>query len=336
MPASILMSSNNKQRLRHEGESTPPSPPPPPPPAEVTPPAENAEQDGSECTDSVRSLRRRMRAMARAKGIPFPDSPPPRPSLIESIPMARELLDAGGEVIYKKFSSCVVKHGCGTRVTKFNINGIRPSEVEAMRFVSEHTTVPVPRIYDVGEKHLTLELIEGETLEKAWKDTLSADDKALVARQLRDYIGQLRAVKSPDGVIGSFGGRPAIDTGRFYPEEGGPFAGEASFNDFLVAGLAERVPNVCEIIRGQMREDHEIVLTHGDLHAINIIARPGVGVAAIIDWELAGFYPEYLDLVRPFKLADWSCGYYHELLNIFPQRYDAELVVELSRQCWYR
>ncbi|KAL2173124.1 kinase-like domain-containing protein [Thermothelomyces heterothallicus CBS 202.75] len=274
--------------------------------------------------------------MARAKGIPFPDSPPPPPSLTESLPLARELLDAGGEVIYRKISSWVVKHGCGTRVTKFNLNGIRPAEVEAMQFVSEHTTIPVPRVYDVGENHLTVELIEGETLEKAWESTLSAEDRALVSRQLRDYISQLRAIKSPDGVICSFGGRPAIDTGRFYPLEGGPFADEAAFNDFLLTGLAERSPNVPGIIRGQMREDHEIVLTHGDLHGINIIVRPGVGVAAIIDWELAGFYPEYVDLAKLFSYADWTCGYYHELLNIFPQRYDAECVVEMARRPWFR
>lgn len=63
---------------------------------------------------------------------------------------------------------------------------------------------------------------------------------------------------------------------------------------------------VRDIIRSQMREreDHQIVLTHGDLHAINVLARPGVGVVAIIDWELAGFYPEYLEMVRPYRPFD--------------------------------
>lgn len=64
--------------------------------------------------------------------------------------------------------------------------------------------------------------------------------------------------------------------------------------------------------------------------------RPGVGVVAIIDWELAGFYPEYLELVRSFYPIDWTCGYYKELLNIFPQRYDAEWVVKMVLHQWSR
>jgi aminoglycoside phosphotransferase (APT) family kinase protein len=90
------------------------------------------------------------------------------------------------------------------------------------------------------------------------------------------------------------------------------------------------------MIRSQMRDSHEIVLTHGDLHAINILARPAVGVVAIIDWELAGFYPEYLDMVRPYRAAYWECGYYKELRSIFPQHYDAEWLVEMVLHQWSR
>ncbi|KAK4247486.1 putative kinase [Corynascus novoguineensis] len=319
--------SSSKYPFEGEGKSQPSSPA-----AEVTPPANDAEHSDRDPDGSVRRLRRRIREKLRAQGRPAPDSPPPPPTLAYSHPLARELLDAGGEVIYEKISCWIVKHACGTRVTKFHLRGIRPAEVEAMRFVSEHTTIPVPRVYDVGEQHLTMEFIEGETLKEAWENTLSVEDRALVVRQLRDYVNQLRAIKSPDGVICSFGGRPAVDS-RFFYLEGGPFADEAAYNDFLVSDLVGH-SSVRDMIRSQMREDHEIVLTHGDLHAINILARPGVGVVAIIDWELAGFYPEYLDLVRPFRPADWTCGYYKELLNIFPQRYDAEWVVEMVLHQW--
>lgn len=296
--------------------------------------AEVTEHSDRDPDGSVRRLRRRIREKLRAQGKPAPDSPPrpPRATLARSHPLARELLDAGGEVIYEKISCWVIKHACGTRVTKFHLRGIRPAEAEAMRFVSEHTTIPVPRVYDAGERHLTMEFIEGEMLSEAWEGKLSVEDRALVVQRLRNYINQLRAIKSPDGVICSFGGRPAVDS-RFFYLEGGPFADEAAYNDFLVSDLAGH-SSVRDMIRSQMREDHKIVLTHGDLHAVNILARPGVGVVAIIDWELAGFYPEYLDLVRPFRSADWNCGYYKELLNIFPQRYDAEWLVEMVLHQW--
>lgn len=63
--------------------------------------------------------------------------------------------------------------------------------------------------------------------------TLSEDDCALVRRQLRNYINELRAIKSPDGVICTFGGRPAVDS-RLSLHEGGPLSNESDNNDFLV------------------------------------------------------------------------------------------------------
>jgi aminoglycoside phosphotransferase (APT) family kinase protein len=177
-----------------------------------------------------------------------------------------------------------------------------------------------------------MEFIEGETLKQAWENTLSTKDRALVSRQLRDYINQLRAMKSPDGTICSFCGRPAVDCRR-YRNEGGPFANEAAYNDFLVSDLVG-ASNVRDMIRTQMRDDHEIVLSHGDLHGVNIMVRPRVGVVVIIDWELAGFYPEYHDLLKPFHPVARECGYYRELLNIFPQRYDAEFVVDMALTQW--
>ncbi|KAK3939229.1 putative kinase [Diplogelasinospora grovesii] len=303
-------------------------------PGEPSQPAKDADHSTSDGPDtSTRRLRKLVREKLRARGQQPPDSPPPPPKPFVN-PLTRELLDAGGEVIYEKLSCWLVKHACGTRVTKFNHHGIRPSEVEAMRFVSEHTSIPVPRVYDVGERHFTMEFIEGETLDRAWENTLSVEDRALVGRQLRDYIDQLRAIKSPDGIICSFGGRPAVDSRLFF-HEGGPFANEAAYNDFLVSDLTGH-SSVRDMIRTQMRADHEIVLSHGDLHAINIMARPGVGVVGIVDWELAGYYPEYLDLLKLFRPAIWECGYYKELLNIFPQRYDAEFVVDMVLTQWSR
>lgn len=184
--------------LEGDGESQPPSPA-----AEVSPPPKDAERKR---WGPPREHRPPPEAAPRRKCEPGEDRspihpPPPPPTLAESHPLARELLDAGGKVIHETLSCWVVKYARGTRVTKFHISGIRPAEVEVMRFVSEHTTIPVPRVYDVGERHFTMEFMEGETLKKAWENTLSVEDRALVARQLRDYINQLRVIKSPDGAI---------------------------------------------------------------------------------------------------------------------------------------
>jgi aminoglycoside phosphotransferase (APT) family kinase protein len=61
------------------------------------------------------------------------------------------------------------------------------------------------------------------------------------------------------------------------------------------------------MIRSAMRDDHRLVMTHGDLHPRNIMVKwegdenegDGYGrekkirVTALVDWELSGWYPEY-------------------------------------------
>ncbi|KAL2137568.1 hypothetical protein VTI28DRAFT_9038 [Corynascus sepedonium] len=181
-------------------------------------PAEDADHsDSDKPKPTTRGVKEIIREKLKALGRPLPPSPPPPPNPSKNR-LSQELLDLGGQVIYKKFSCWIVKHACGTKLTKFRRGGVRPSEAEAMRFVSEHTSIPVPRVYDVGEEHITMEFIEGDTLAKAWEDILSVEDRTLVARQLRDYINQLRAIKSPDGMICSFGRRPAVDSRLFYHE----------------------------------------------------------------------------------------------------------------------
>ncbi|KAL2128278.1 hypothetical protein VTI74DRAFT_9427 [Chaetomium olivicolor] len=134
--------------------------------------AEGADHSGShEPKPTTRGVKELIRERLRALGRPVPASPPPAPNPFKN-QLTQELLNAGGRVIYQKFDSWIVKHACGTRVTKFRHDGIRPSEAATMRFVPEHTSIPLPRVYDVGEQHITMEFIEGETLARAWEDIL--------------------------------------------------------------------------------------------------------------------------------------------------------------------
>jgi len=323
---------SSSENASHQGiggdrrQSPQPAPPAPDQPAPREAEAdETKEDDDGESFFSARNLRKRYREKRLAQGLPAPPPTPPPPQLLH--PFALELLDAGGEIIHEGLGRWVVKHACGTKVTKFYPLGPRAVEAKAIRFVSEHTTIPVPRVLDVEEQYLTMERVEGENLKQLWP-TLAAADKDLVVRQLRDYVGQLRALKSPDGRICAFDGGPAVDSRRFFRLEGGPFADEAAYNDFLVSDLLWRSDTIRDMIRSQMRSDHDIVLTHGDLHDINIMARPGVGVVAILDWELAGYYPEYHDLLKPLRGPDMVSGFYKDLLNVFPQRYEAEFLVD--------
>jgi aminoglycoside phosphotransferase (APT) family kinase protein len=151
---------------------------------------------------------------------------------------------------------------------------------------------------------------------------------------MRGYIEQLRGVKSPDGRICAFGGDEVVDT-HDMPIRGGPFADEAAYNEFLVSELLGQTA-IREMVRAQLQlwADHTIVLTHGRLDADSIIVQPGLGVVGIVGWENAGYYPEYLEFVVIFRYGGRRCGYYEELLNIFPQRYDAEFAVDQVITRW--
>ena len=221
----------------------------------------------------------------------------------------------------------VIRHG--NRVTKTNTTIEGPlrvsNEAAALRFLRENTTIPVPKVYNTTETSITMEFVEGSTLEEAWKD-LSDIEIAAIGEQLRDYLTQLRSLRGP--FIGSFDGGPAVDC-RVFVNEGGPSRTVPEYIDFVLSDP----PNwpgaapMHSIVRSQMRPHYDVVFTHGDLEPVNILVEES-RIKAIIDWEYAGYYPEYLGYVSALRGTTWRPPYYATLLDIFPQRYDTEYVAD--------
>ncbi len=50
---------------------------------------------------------------------------------------------------------------------------------------------------------------------------------------------------------------------------------------------------------------HKIVFTHADLRPANIIVKNG-HIVGIIDWEMAGWYPEYWEFAKAFYIWRWQ------------------------------
>jgi aminoglycoside phosphotransferase (APT) family kinase protein len=76
-------------------------------------------------------------------------------------------------------------------------------------------------------------------------------------------------------------------------------------------------------------EDHEIVLTHGDMAPINIMVQ-GSKVVAILDWELAGVYPEYCEYVKALYRPDWESDWIKDrAVNKILEPYPEELAISL-------
>jgi hypothetical protein len=57
-----------------------------------------------------------------------------------------------------------------------------------------------------------------------------------------------------------------------------------------------------DFVKAMPRHERQIVLTHGDLLLRNILVRDAK-VLAILDWEMAGYFPEYWEYVKSHMVA---------------------------------
>lgn len=198
-----------------------------------------------------------------------------------------------------------------------------PAEAEALRYIRQHTTIPVPRVYasakGYGRSYILMEKIKGTTLAYAWK-TLSDQQRDAIVSQLQDYLAQLRTLPSPYGrkVCGANGG--SLWDGRITCTKlVGPFEDEASFNDFIVKWSEMfLVPSDLAAIRRRMRDDHRIVFTHGDLAPRNIVVHDG-RISGLVDWGDAGWYPEYWELVKVMWFPDIDKAWSARVLRLFSE-----------------
>lgn len=88
---------------------------------------------------------------------------------------------------------------------------------------------------------------------------------------------------------------------------------EVEFNEFLCTQTGRSNTPWIRMIHSFMRDDHAIVLTHGDLHPRNIMVvwegamsigdtssalESDIRITSILDWEMSGWYPEYWEFVK--------------------------------------
>lgn len=277
------------------------------------------EEPGKLASDRLRERRRpaRMRAM-------FGDNQPP--------PSRQPAPFPKGEIIHHFGDRYVVRRGdIVTKVTTFEYglgsNDI-PNEVVALRFVKAHTTIPVPEVISSDWDRVTYQYIEGQTLQQAWP-ILTPSQRSEILAQLRDYIAQMRSLS---GIyIGRHDGQSAV-VPSIMTRLGGPFRTLSEFHDWLANPLRRQIAQSMywHQITTQLGADYPIVFTHGDIAARNIMIRDG-RIVAILDWEFAGWYPDYWEYVfalRGLDKVDWETLGQH-LPSLFAKRHDLEYILIL-------
>ncbi len=176
------------------------------------------------------------------------------------------------------------------------------AEAYALRWVSRHTSIPVPKVYCAfvhrGETYIAMSRIRGRMVWNGWLSR-PEESKEKILEQLRLMLVELRSKACPAGAgVSNVNGGPFYDCRLPSKAFWGPFATTREFHQALAndANLSIEYenlpPDLLELFRFYRQSKHDLLLTHGDLSSLNILVR-GDQVVGIVDWETAGWFPSY-------------------------------------------
>ncbi|KAF7298399.1 Kinase-like protein [Mycena kentingensis (nom. inval.)] len=215
------------------------------------------------------------------------------------------------------------------------------SEALTLEYIAAHTTIPVPRVHAVykdrrGYLNMVMDYVPGTELEKIW-NALGHEDRLSIVRQLRGFIDQLRALQPPDPrTVQAVGGGPCKDT-AISPPDFGPFPSVAAFHSFLGHDYvikhefpAGKFPDSRAAFMACTARPYRIMFAHCDIAPRNIIV-DGKQIVAIVDWEKAGWYPEYREFTQTFFANSWYPRVFWDLMEQegFSQKYPEEKSMEV-------
>ncbi|RAL06972.1 kinase-like protein [Aspergillus homomorphus CBS 101889] len=253
----------------------------------------------------------------------------------EDLKTASELCPGkmGARIVWAE-SDMLVKYGPGVRL----------AEAEAMHLVSHNTSIAIPKLLSAyildGVAYIVMSYEKGEPFQDYW-DCASDLQQQHVLHQLQDYVTQMRSITGEFiGGIDSSCCRDGIfegGWGDYQLYQYGPYASEAEFNEGIVQALRDRLPpqsrgkeesfdsdffNAEYILYQTVRElrGHAIVFSHGDLHTGNMLIRSD-GTVVVLDWGLAGYWPEYWEFYRAMFNPPWRSAWDRMVEKFIPPYY---------------
>lgn len=138
-------------------------------------------------------------------------------------------------------------------------------------------------------------------------------------KQLKSYIEEMRLLKPPNlGVV------EGIEGGKLYDmrlQDGlkgfGPFDSVRDFHSFLRGGISaspEQIPEVNEMVKKHEKAHFSTCFTHGDLDSMNVLVQ-GDNIVGIIDWDTAGWFPEYWEYTTAYNVHPYNGFWKDEIGN---------------------
>lgn len=214
------------------------------------------------------------------------------------------------------------------------------SEGSTMRFISQHTSIPVPKVMCTfthsGRTYIVMERIQGDIIGNGWVRR-SEESKTKLLSQLQTMIREMRELQPPEGM-----GVASVDRGSLYDcrlpgptLRFGPFESIQEFHWHLRRRM-EIEPTVDSPVQDLIQQHSKswpLVFTHGDLSSLNIMVR-GDDIVGIIDWETAGWYPSYWEYTSAYQVNPQNSFWVHEI-DKFLQSMPEELEMERARQKYF-
>jgi hypothetical protein len=193
-------------------------------------------------------------------------------------------------------------------------------DVATINWLRENTTIPVPakaQEWEDGCSHFSLmKKMPGESLEMAWP-RLNAEEKKTCAREVVEYLAQLRTHTAPTPQ--TVDGAPARDKMFAYDGEVAMLEDKEAWWARVEKGFAKKEPAWREELKAEYPGyAAPYVLTHGDLNTGNIMVHDG-HVSGIIDWEYAGYYPDWWESTTAMTVIE-------------EQEWRYYLVIEMDKQ----
>lgn len=205
--------------------------------------------------------------------------------------------------------------------------------------MAEAAGIPVPKVLSYGEHpkapfnrkiSILMTRLPGVSLENS-NDLLQIDDEEPWLEELKMCVCAMRLWRSPgQEIIGSPIGT-SLRSSRVPGHVMGPFMDQEDLYEHLISpASAHAFKSTAEyestLARAdQLRQRHyRIMFTHGDFKAHNVLVGDDGHLSGFLDWESAGWYPEYWEFMTAmrfgkeswwFQVASWIGGdqYYDEL-----------------------
>ncbi|KAF8588283.1 kinase-like protein [Ramaria rubella] len=210
---------------------------------------------------------------------------------------------------------------------------IRIQEGYATQYVGIHTNVPVPTVLDIleynSEVMIALTRLPGEILGFAYRDMSNGWQLDYLSSQLRSFFNQRRSLPPPSNSVCAFMDNPIHDV-RISMElrPHGPWTNVEEFHKFLVRQADLKIPDderqVIQTIQTAHSRKHRICFTHSDFHPENMLVDDNGTVTGILDWEGAGWMPEYWDYTRAHYIPYFRKGRWNQIMAAAIPGYDLE------------